>query len=645
MGRLVGYYEQRRKGAGTPIDIPVENRNNHIRGRCLLIGCGGGFLQECGQPYSPVSDWIAQADIVLEDEGQQYGNMEEASTIARTPRTCLEIWSGDHRQTPGGLQDTAEAKKFRRKVLRRPLALRGETNYVQPHGLASIIARYVDGNLDARPGSSSQFLADPGSPVPAEVDQAWMKLFGQGPPLVDTQVRKAALAILTFALKKDDLTQHCAATYAEAAGLQGKQHWGLVLSSSARVTEMTYQTVIGVRYPELVDVHSKGCTFGRFVPPTEQLLGGFLPVFWDVPRSEMHATVDIGTVVDWIQAQQEFLPEAKSSLAVLHNRNRMVDNFKASSWVSEARGAVVTRGVTTCAGMTAHTVVLAQTRVGFLSGGRRASFQELPYEEQRIQLEEAYGRATVALTRARSLCIIMGPLDMKGLIGAATVIGSLMYGAGHVFAGKAHFYLHQGSLQESPTDTEFGRMLSQSCCLAAPHFPPLAIAEALQDLHHQHYKIRRLHLIVVDTWCPWEYNRSQVKLITDHMWRIANDPNSTRTVPMMPPTGRIPPRCRRFIFGYALDHSEFPCYLLWPTRAHGRYWLLDSMTSEYFPLASETFFRPLNLAHFYDAFALEMKADLRQAAKVQFQLEDAELTSDLRLADSAVARKGWGQHP
>ena len=119
MGRLVGYYEQRRKGSGTPLDLPVENRNHHIRQKSLLIGCGGGFLQECGQPYSPVCDWIKQVDLVLEDEGQQYGNMEEAATIARTPRTCFEIWSGDHRQTPGGLQQTEEAKKFRRKLLKR----------------------------------------------------------------------------------------------------------------------------------------------------------------------------------------------------------------------------------------------------------------------------------------------------------------------------------------------------------------------------------------------------------------------------------------------------------------------------------------------------------------------------------------------
>ena len=113
------------------------------------------------------------------------------------------------------------------------------------------------------------------------------------------------------------------------------------------------------------------------------------------------------TLGQWLigcQLQFKFSRDAKSSLAVLHNQNDMVTHFKASSWVSEAQGAVVSRGVTTCAGMTAHTVIVAQTKIGFLTGGRRASFHDLCQEEQDIQLEEAYGRATVALTRARSLC-------------------------------------------------------------------------------------------------------------------------------------------------------------------------------------------------------------------------------------------------
>ena len=35
----------------------------------------------------------------------------------------------------------------------------------------------------------------------------------------------------------------------------------------------------------------------------------------------------------------------------------------------------------------------------------------------------------MALTRAQQICFIMGPLDMRGLVGAATIIGCLKYGA------------------------------------------------------------------------------------------------------------------------------------------------------------------------------------------------------------------------
>ena len=50
--------------------------------------------------------------------------MEEAASVARTPATCLEVWSDDHRQTPGGLKKSKEAKAFRKKLTKRPLALR-----------------------------------------------------------------------------------------------------------------------------------------------------------------------------------------------------------------------------------------------------------------------------------------------------------------------------------------------------------------------------------------------------------------------------------------------------------------------------------------------------------------------------------------
>ena len=47
---------------------------------------------------------------------------------------------------------------------------------------------------------------------------------------------------------------------------------------------------------------------------------------------------------------------------------------------------------------------------------------------------------------------------MKGLLGAATVMGALMYGAGHVWEGHANFYLHEHDLARAPTDEEFIHM-------------------------------------------------------------------------------------------------------------------------------------------------------------------------------------------
>ena len=144
-----------------------------------------------------------------------------------------------------------------------------------------------------------------------------------------------------------------------------------------------------------------------------------------------------------------------------------------TEWVSGLGGAVISRSVTSCAGLTAYLVLLAQTRVGFLSGGRRKSFHQLPPQEQAAQREEAYARATVALTRAQQICFIMGPLDMRALEGAATIIGCLKYGAS--FCG-----------QDDQDDPVFLIRIQDEDLLEAPDdarvsgvYPPLALVEAL----------------------------------------------------------------------------------------------------------------------------------------------------------------------
>ena len=489
-----------------------------------------------------------------------------------------------------------------------------------------------------------QLLTDGSAAIDPAVGQFWHELIGDFPRL-STEIQRAAYAILWMGLRgeREGLPSMLATSFAEAAGMSGRQKWGLVLSSSARVSQVTYQTVVGVRYPELVTFNGTQWKFGKYVTQERPLRGGFFPIFWDVPRANIHAVEDIGAVVDWLTERCEFQADAKSNLAVLHNRNDMTNLFRASNWVSSSHDSIVSRGVTTCAGMTAHTVLLAQTKVGFLTGGRNKSFLLLSEDEQMVQLEEAYARATVAITRARSLCLIMGPLDMKGLLGAATVMGTLMYGAGHVWAGQAHFYLHDGELSRSPSDETFIHMLQQNCCLSGPHFPPPAIVEALQDYVTHYYKVRRLHLIVVDLWRPWKYNTARAREITDQLWRISHGDDTHRVSPFRPDGPEPPLRCRRFAYGYALDGSECPSYLVWPQRDGQSYTLLDTSTTDTLPL-NHDFFRPLGMEHFYDSFALVSQISVRREALHLFGLREDELLPDLHITRDGVLRIGLGAH-
>ena len=277
-----------------------------------------------------------------------------------------------------------------------------------------------------------------------------------------------------------------------AAGVAGKQRWALILPSSARVSLVTYTAVIAVRYPELDNLQNDTICFGNYLLGAQSTHGGFLPVFWDAPSAYMHAATDIGSAVDWLQSHYKLTSDENGCLAVLHNRNKMVTTFGNSEWATQSEGSVQSKSVTSCAGMTAHFVLLAQTKVGFLSGGR----------SKRMKDEEAYARATVALTRAQKLCIIMGPLDMRGLMGAATVIGCLKYGAGvcgvHDDKPSAEVYLKEKSIDAGPDDCAFLDSLRRSLNTPRGVYPPVAMAEIYCENSRPLTRIRRLHLIVVD---------------------------------------------------------------------------------------------------------------------------------------------------
>ena len=342
VGRLVGYVElQKGPASKTDMDVPPAFRNDVLRGKQVLIG--GGFHQECSQPYSPVAKWMEDADVTLNDEGQQYGNLDEASAVARTPRKCLVIWCGDHKQTPGGLRKTDEAKAFRRKLLRRPIALRGNTEYLQPNTLGKVILRYLEDDVD--------------DPIVNELREMVRETIGSTQPLSEKGLATlrtvcqevgcafhaklcipvccTAVSVLWLALHKEKFPL-LADTLLAAAGVAGKQKWAHILPSSARVSMVTYTTVIAVRYPELDNVQNDLTCFGNYLLGAQSTHGGFLPVFWDAPSAYMHAATDIGSVVEWVRSQFQLTSDENGCLAVLRNRNKMVTTFGNSEWATQS---------------------------------------------------------------------------------------------------------------------------------------------------------------------------------------------------------------------------------------------------------------------------------------------------------------------
>ena len=160
IGRLVGFMALHNQTTGTTkLDIPSAHRHQVIGSKQVIIGCGGGFRHECASKYSPVAQWMSEVDLALHDESQQYGNLDETAALARLPRNCLVMWLGDHRQTPQGLRKSTAARRFRRKLLQRPLALRGNSNKVQPNTLFQIVGRYLTGTPHSPAYPVAQLMA------------------------------------------------------------------------------------------------------------------------------------------------------------------------------------------------------------------------------------------------------------------------------------------------------------------------------------------------------------------------------------------------------------------------------------------------------------------------------------------------------
>ena len=220
-----------------------------------------------------------------------------------------------------------------------------------------------------------------------------------------------------------------------------------------------------------------------------------------------------------------------------------------------------------------------------------------------------------------------GPLDMRGLLGAATVIGCLKYGAGvcgvHFNNPSAEVFLKDGSLNAGPDDDAFLQSLRRSLKTARGAYPPVALAEIYREYKSPLTKIRRLHLMVVDL--------GRSRSVSTHVYQdfmnchIPTDLAGCLNTLPVPISRKDCPFKARFVFAYGVDNSDKPSYLVWPIRGvNGQFLLVDPWSGNYFDLEAAKFMEPIGFEHFFDAFALDRKRSLKvdAAAALNIPLDD-----------------------
>ena len=88
--------------------------------------------------------------------------------------------------------------------------------------------RYLDCPKESFAWKLRQLLTDGSAAIDPAVGQFWHELIGDSPPRLSTEIQRAAYAILWMGLRgeREGLPSMLATSFAEAAGVSGRQKWG-----------------------------------------------------------------------------------------------------------------------------------------------------------------------------------------------------------------------------------------------------------------------------------------------------------------------------------------------------------------------------------------------------------------------------------
>ena len=171
------------------------------------------------------------------------------------------------------------------------------------------------------------------------------------------------------------------------------------------------------------------------------------------------------------------------------------------------------------------------------------------------------------------------------------------------------FRLKDEDLLEAPDDSAFLQSLRFSCARVNGVYPPLALAEAFITEEDSAPRVQRLHLIVVDLHRRRRLADRVRRLFSDiQVDGCANESWNTLPIQRMPNQEAYQ---LRYVFGDAMDGSDLPCYILWPTRTvEQSFWCIDAWKGDWV----RSFIAPVGIEHFFDAFCLHPQRPWRAAA-------------------------------
>eukprot|EP00434_Breviolum_minutum_P009482 symbB.v1.2.008351.t1/scaffold507.1/size305965/21 len=94
----------------------------------------------------------------------------------------------------------------------------------------------------------------------------------------------------------------------------------------------------------------------------------------------------------------------------------------------------------------------------------------------------------------------------------------------------------------------------------------------------------------------------------------------------------------RYVFGYAMEGSDLPCYILWPTRAAEQsFWCIDAWKGDWVRLDKCAYMAPLGIEHFFDAFCFNPQRPWGAAAIQALGIPSCRVSKDAYLENMHVS--------